>query len=887
MQTSVIEQAEVQTPGPNPNKPLPTVPALLFRLILACLLPALLGGGIMIYMEYERGRDKLQEAVLLTVRDKLDAVVAQLDQAELFAQTLATDGALIKRDFATFHQRSVLLGDSDLARNVILYDADGQQLLNSELPYGDRLPKRHDLGRIQSVFATGRVEGPTVISRAADGRSVVSLLAPIFSGQKVVYALAVNWAPKILNQLLAPQSLQTDAIAAILDSEGTIAARSVDAEKFMGKKIHPDLLKQLETQSSGSLDLTTPAGIPLWTAYRRSPRTGWTVVISIPHQSIETSLTRNLVVLCLGGAILLGLSLISAGFVGNRIAKSVRALQAAALALGAGTLTTIPPVALLEAKELGEALQASAVLLKHRTQELMLANETLLDRSAELTEAQHIARIGSWKWDAGTGTVFASDELRRLYGRQLILPIAEDCVLPLAEQWAAVFPGGAWQEVKNAAIAALQTKTGFSLLLPTLSESATLIWTRIIGELVYNVKGEVTGLRGTLQDVDLSVKAEMALQVSESRLSLAMSNSDLALWDWNIPADVLYFDAGFGSMTAGYIAEELPTSVAGFMQLIHPHDLAQVKSSVEAHFKGAATKLEATYRIQHKSGHYVWMHSSGKVVERDAGGNPLRLLGVGYDITERKHNETAMKALQDELDATLVWQVAQHTVAALAHEVNQPLASAAILAEAANRMLVVDGLSNLASAEKSKRLEITLKRIVSDIERAGGVLKNLMKSLHKPDITRAPAVVSDLVAESIQVVLEEGSFATRIITNYAADLPFIRVNRLKVIKVLVNLIHNGSQAMNSAGIRNGKIAISTALTADGSAICVSVHDEGPGISAAMQQEIFQPFISTKSYGLGMGLTISRALIEAGGGKLWHSQEGGSGATFHFTLPTSS
>jgi len=79
--------------------------------------------------------------------------------------------------------------------------------------------------------------------------------------------------------------------------------------------------------------------------------------------------------------------------------------------------------------------------------------------------------------------------------------------------------------------------------------------------------------------------------------------------------------------------------------------------------------------------------------------------------------------------------------------------------------------------------------------------------------------------------------------------------------------------------------VSTAPAADGSAILISVQDDGPGISALMQQEIFQPFISTKSHGLGLGLTISRSLIEAHGGKLWATQIEGRGATFHFTLPT--
>jgi two-component system sensor kinase FixL len=148
-------------------------------------------------------------------------------------------------------------------------------------------------------------------------------------------------------------------------------------------------------------------------------------------------------------------------------------------------------------------------------------------------------------------------------------------------------------------------------------------------------------------------------------------------------------------------------------------------------------------------------------------------------------------------------------------------------------------------------------------------------------------MANEMVDASIQTALEEGVFGYQIITDHAADLPTVKVNRLQVIKVLLNLIHNAAQAMHESTSITGKIWVSTALGADGREVCVNVRDDGPGISADLQTEVFQPFITTKSHGLGMGLTISRALIEANGGKLWHSQNDGRGATFHFTLPISS
>jgi PAS domain S-box-containing protein len=393
-------------------------------------------------------------------------------------------------------------------------------------------------------------------------------------------------------------------------------------------------------------------------------------------------------------------------------------------------------------------------------------------------------------------------------------------------------------------------------------------------------------LSGTLQDVDLTHKSTLALRDSESRLSLALSSSSLASWDWNIETDALYFDARWTSIT-GYTSEAMSATKKAFMQFVHPEDLPRVEAKIEEHFKGQLQNFEVPYRVTHKLGHLVWVSVVGKVVHRDAGGNPLRMLGLAHDVTERRRQDTEIAHLRTEMLDIIAWQVAQHTVAALAHEVNQPLASASILCEAASRMLSTDGLSADAKALKTQRLEQTLQHITSDIERAGDVLRNLLKSVNKPDITRTPEKVSEMVTESIQTALDEGVFNYPIAVDDAAELPIVKVNRLQVVKVLLNLIHNAAQAMHEAQVTEGKISISATLGPDGREICIGVQDNGPGIRADLQEEIFQPLITTKSHGLGMGLTISRALIEANGGNLWHSQNDGPGATFHFTLPISS
>jgi two-component system sensor kinase FixL len=161
-----------------------------------------------------------------------------------------------------------------------------------------------------------------------------------------------------------------------------------------------------------------------------------------------------------------------------------------------------------------------------------------------------------------------------------------------------------------------------------------------------------------------------------------------------------------------------------------------------------------------------------------------------------------------------------------------------------------------------------------------------MKSVHRPDIALAPVMLCELLHAVARMFLDENAFDCRIDIDCSPTIRTVPANRLQLTKVLMNLIGNSAQAMKNAQIVKGKISIGAALAADGATVVVSVRDTGPGISARMQQEIFQPFVTTKSDGLGMGLTISRTLIELHGGTLRCESQAPAGALFRFTLPVS-
>jgi two-component system sensor kinase FixL len=882
MKTSVNEQAKGASPSPGLENPRMTVSALLFWLVLSCLLPLGFGISFHSYVDYQEGMTALEKDTARAVVAKVKEVESQLKQVELLANTLSTGGFLAQRDLAGFHQRSVLLlAKEEQEMAVVVFDKTGKQLLHSQIPWGQPLPKSLDFEPIRGVFNFGDVDKPVLIISALDQAPMIRMLVPVFSGRQVTYALGVSFSPEKFNGILRDDDFSEGATTTIIDNTGTIAAISREPEKFVGKKVAPDMWAQLQKKPEATFDIDLKNGAMLHAFYSSSSSTGWSVLMTMPPKSMPATLADSLFKIFTRSALIIAMSLGVAWLVRRRIVNSLKSLKLAAIAYSEGDVTAQPEDPLHETNSIAQALKLSALQLMTRTKELIDSNKESLDRKNELKEAQEIAQIGNWTWDFDSNEFIASEELSRQFGPDLLRSFqAKD---------GRIFPPAAQQQLDDANKEAVRFGAGYSLELNIFNKQGVLVWRNARGEAVFNEAGEVTGMRGTMQDITRYKTAEISLIENKMRLQIALSISALAVLDFDLQSGNMFFDEHWAAIQ-GYKMNEAPFNKIPFrsdsyVQNIFPEDIAVIQRNLEAHCRGDTSKFEATYRVRHKEGHCVWIQGIGKVVERDAAGNPLRVLGMARDITERKNNESMMNTLHNEMDAMLVWQVAQHTIEALAHEINQPLASASILCEATSRMMQDNEISIAGNGQMPNQPQELLKRIASEIERAGTVLRGLMQSLRKPDISRAPSMVNELVEESIQTALGEGVFGYQIIMDLADGLPLVKVNRLQVKKVLLNLIHNSAQAMQESQIVNGKIEITTALGEDGQAIFITVQDEGPGISTLMHQEIFQPFLSTKAHGLGVGLPISRTLIEAHGGKLWASQTTDAGATFHFTLPT--
>ncbi len=251
--------------------------------------------------------------------------------------------------------------------------------------------------------------------------------------------------------------------------------------------------------------------------------------------------------------------------------------------------------------------------------------------------------------------------------------------------------------------------------------------------------------------------------------------------------------------------------------------------------------------------------------------------GFIRDLTERKATERRLEELQMELAHVSRLGEMGQMGSTLAHELNQPLT--AVLAYLGTAQHLLDG-----GADKAK-INAMIERAASQAKRAGTIIHQLREFLSKGPITRHPESVNKIVEEASALALI-GAGQLEIHAHLELDpvLPVASIDRVQIQQVLVNLIRNSIEAMSDSAVRN--LVVRTAVRDD--TVVVSVSDTGPGIAPEVMARLFQPFVSTKVQGMGIGLSICRSIVQSHGGQIQAEPNGsGVGMTFSFTLPRAS
>lgn len=392
-----------------------------------------------------------------------------------------------------------------------------------------------------------------------------------------------------------------------------------------------------------------------------------------------------------------------------------------------------------------------------------------------------------------------------------------------------------------------------------------------------NQEGDIGGIIISCEDITARRKAEEELRKTEARLALIVEEVKAGYWDWDPMSRNLFLSPEL-KRQIGFDGKDLLNRWEEWVPRLHPDDRAMVLAATENYIAGRQPVYEMEFRLRHKDGSYRWIHSRGLVL-RDQNNEPCRMLGINLDITDYK-KQRELNERRDEMEKSFRLHVAIQTAAAIAHELNQPLAAISSYADVAQHMLTTDKLN-------PQKLSQVLESCSHQAQRAGQVILQLLTLLHKGEIVSEPLDINVSVCDALDLVGADSDFkAFKIERNLAADLPPVLANALQIQKVLVNLLRNGLESMQDKQEAFGSLIVTSRRSEDEPSMAqVTVCDSGTGVAdTATLRTMFQAFYTTKATGLGMGLAISRALIEAHGGKMWAEQNPDQGISIHFTLP---
>jgi len=386
--------------------------------------------------------------------------------------------------------------------------------------------------------------------------------------------------------------------------------------------------------------------------------------------------------------------------------------------------------------------------------------------------------------------------------------------------------------------------------------------------------GNIVKWYGTAVDIEDRKQTEDALRRSEAYLHEAQRASQTGSWRHDFLSGVVTVSPE-GLRIWGIKPEDEASVTEFFFGRMHPDD----RPVVEQEYGAAVLKkadFRSDFRIVLPDGTVKNIHAIGHPTLNESG-HIVEFVGTAIDITESKRAEEALRQAQADLARANRVTTMGELTASLAHEVNQPIGAAITDANTCLRWLTRDQ-PDLEEARAAA------SRMVKDGKRAGEIIGRIRVLFQKGTPEREWVDVNEVIREMIVLLhneITQHSISVR--TELARDLPRVMGDRVRLQQVMMNLIMNSIDAMKDvAGTR--EIGIKS-QPAENEQLLVSVSDTGVGLPPKQADQIFNAFFTTKSHGTGMGLRISRSIVESHGGRLWAADNSPRGASFHFTLPT--
>ena len=502
-----------------------------------------------------------------------------------------------------------------------------------------------------------------------------------------------------------------------------------------------------------------------------------------------------------------------------------------------------------------------------------LAEQALRQSQFYLSEGERLAHMGSWastdlgiRWSEDLN-IYWSDEVYKIFGFD-----STNGTPSLQRFLAAVHPQD------RASLTETMKKlhkehSNCDVTNRIIRPDGEIRYVRCVGIPVLE-NGVFQGYHGTTIDVTEQELLTQELRRERAYLTDAQSMAHIGSWAYNLITQQLLHSSDENARLYGFDPSQGPMSAERFFATQHAEDAPHVNATLERAVREGTDFYLDEYRIWHTDGSIRFLRAIG---HRDLCGEPGDYVGVTMDITERKHAEEERERLS-QLEAEIAHinrvNMMGELAAALAHEIKQPIAAAVANAGACLGFLEEEH-RDIAEAREAASGTIGCAR------RAAEIIDHVRSLFKKSLPHREPVDVNELIREIALLLRNEirrNSVTVRL--ELAEGLAKVSGDRVQLEQVLMNLMLNAIEAMQDA---NGDLTI-TSQPDDEGHLLISVRDTGVGIPADKVEQIFDTFFTTKAQGTGMGLGISRSIVESHGGRLWATSDTGRGATFRFTLP---
>jgi PAS domain S-box-containing protein len=488
------------------------------------------------------------------------------------------------------------------------------------------------------------------------------------------------------------------------------------------------------------------------------------------------------------------------------------------------------------------------------------AEEALRRSEMYLAAAEQLSHTGSFGWNAATGDIYWSDETYRIFECELSTKPTVQMVIDRTHPDDRTHLR---QIIDRAAIEGSDFSAEHRLMM----SNGSVKYLQFLAHRATGEDPESLVFVGAVTDITERRRAEETLREQANLLNLTrdaifVRDIDGVITYWNRGAEELY--GWTAEQAKGKLARELLKTVSSV-----PRDriMAELLSSGRWEGELGRTRKDGTQVVV----------SSRWSLQRDARGTPVAALETDNDITERKRAEEERERLRElEADLARISRVSMmgELAASLGHEIRQPITAAAINARASLRWLQREP-PEIGEARQ------TVSRIVNDLDHAAGIIERNRSLYGRGTPQRELIDLNDIIRQMVVLLHDAANRQSILIrTDLDAALPTTTADRVQLQQVLMNLMLNGIEAMKD---ESGELSVTSKRTKDGE-LLISVSDSGIGLPEEEPERIFEAFFTTKPQGTGMGLSISRRIIESYGGRLWASPNTARGATFLFTLP---